>query len=102
MKNFTLTLYAKRKSDGTYDYSLKIWENRSTGLLAAMASFESRAVTAQRLNSVLPVGGDTNLLGTEIDSTGEFWFPFTLPMSEEQAANLGWRSESPLDHSLVN
>jgi hypothetical protein len=31
MKTFTLTLYAKRKSDGTYDYSLNIWENRRPG-----------------------------------------------------------------------
>jgi hypothetical protein len=102
MKNFTLTLYAKRKSDGTYEYSLKVWENRSTGALAATIDFESPALITQRLDAVLPVGGDGNLLGPAIEDTGEYWYPFTMPMSEEQAANLGWRSESPLDHSLLN
>jgi hypothetical protein len=102
MKNFTLTLYAKRKSDGTYDYSLKVWENRSTGTLASATNFESRALMAQQLDAVLPVGADAALAGSEIEATSEFWYPFTMPMSEEQAANLGWRAESPLDQSLVN
>ena len=102
MKNFTLTLYAKRKSDGTYDYSLKVWENRATGALAATANFESNALLTHQFNAVLPIGGDLNLVDSEAETAGEFWFPFTMPMSEEQAANLGWRSESPLDRCLVN
>lgn len=102
MKNFTLTLYARRKSDGTFDYSLKVWENRSTGTLATTINFESRALVDQQLDAVLPVGGDANLIGTEIDNRDEYWFPFTMPMSEEQAANLGWRSESAVDRSVVN
>jgi hypothetical protein len=102
MKNFTLTLYAKRKSDGTYDYSLKVWEDRSTGTLAAATNFESAALMAQQLDAVLPVGGDAVLVGSEIETTSEYWYPFTMPMSEEQAANLGWRSESPLNPSVLN
>ena len=102
MRNFTLTLYAKRRNDGDYDYSLKVWENRSTDTLATATNFESPALIRQRLDAVLPVGGDPNYIGSEIQSTGEYWFPFTMPMSEEQAANLGWRSESPLDSALVN
>jgi hypothetical protein len=102
MKNFTLTLYAKRKSDGTYDYSLKVWENRSTGTLATTIDFESPAVITQQLDAVLPVGGDGSLLGSTMENTGEYWYPFTMPMSEEQAANLGWRSEGPVDYSQLN
>jgi len=102
MKNFTLTLYAKRRGDGTYDYSLKVWENRSTGSLASTTNFESRALIARQLQAVLPVGGDANFIPPVTEDAGEYWFPFTLPMSEEQAANLGWQSESPLDRSLVH
>jgi len=102
MKNFTLTLYAKRKSDGTYDYTLKVWENQSTGTLAAATNFESGALIAQQLEAVLPVGGDAAFVPSVTESDGEYWFPFTMPMSDEQAANLGWRSESPVDRSFVN
>ena len=102
MRNFTLTLYAKRKGDGTYDYSLKVWENRSTGSLATMTSFESGSLIAQRFDAVLPVGADANFSGPEANNSGEYWFPFTMPMSVEQAANLGWCSDSPFDHCLLN
>src|ERR1700759_416609 len=102
MKNFTLTLYAKRKSDGSYDYSLKAWENRSTGALSATANFESSTIIGHQLNAVLPVGGDSKLSDSDSERAAESWFPFTMPMSEEQAANLGRRSDSPLDRSLLN
>jgi hypothetical protein len=102
MRNFTLTLYAKRRGDGSYDYSLKVWENQSTGTLAAATNFESRALIAQQLEAVLPVGADATFIPSVTENAGEYWFPFTMPMSEEQAANLGWQSESPLDRSLVN
>ncbi|HZD48641.1 MAG TPA: hypothetical protein VE178_07830 [Silvibacterium sp.] len=101
MKNFTLTLYAKRKSDGTYEYSLKIWKNRATGTLAAAASFESQVSLSPEVNAVLPVGKDANL-SLETGCTGDYWFPFTMPMSDAQAANLGWLGEAPLERRLVN
>jgi len=102
MKNFTLTLYAKRKSDGTYEYSLKVWENGAAGILAQATNFESHALVAQRLEAVLPVGGDASFTQPAEESAGEFWLPFTMPMSDEQAANLGWCSEAPLNRLLVN
>lgn len=102
MRTFTLTLYAKRRSDGTYDYSLKVWEDRSTGSLANATNFESSALISQQLEAVLPVGGDAALRPSPTETAGDYWFPFTMPMSEEQAANLGWRSESSIDQTLVN
>ena len=102
MKNFTLTLYAKRRTDGSYDYSLKVWENRPSGALAAAIEFESPALISQQLEAVLPVGGDANFAPVPAESTQEYWFPFTMPMSEAQAANLGWRSEAPFDYAQAN
>lgn len=102
MKNFTLTLYAKRRSDGTYDYSLNVWENRPTDSFADATNFESQALVTQQLEAVLPVDGDAKFMTPEAASKGEYWFPFTMPMSEEQAANLGWKRESPLENCLVN
>jgi hypothetical protein len=102
MKNFTLAVYAKRRSDGNYDYSLRVWENRSMGNLSAAINFESRTLAGQQLDNAWPVRGDANLIGADIENTGDYWYRFTMPMSEEQAANLGWRSDSALDGSLVN
>jgi len=70
MKNFTLTLYAKRKSDGTYEYSLKVWENGAAGILAQATNFESHALVAQRLEAVLPVGGDASFTQPAEESGG--------------------------------
>ena len=94
MKTFTLTLYAKRKSDGTYDYSLNVWENRGTGSLAPEMNFESEALMKQQVeaNHILP----------QAQRDGDYWFPFTMPMSDAQAVNLGWMGERPLEHSFVH
>jgi hypothetical protein len=102
MKNFTLTLYAKRRSDGNYDYSLKVWENRATGTLFTATNFESQSLIAKNLETVLPMGGDVASLPSAVETAEEFWFPFTMPMSDEQAANLGWRNDSSAEQGLVN
>jgi hypothetical protein len=94
MKTFTLTVHAKRKSDGTYDYSLNVWENRGAGSLSPETNFESEALLRQQVdaNKVLP----------QAQRDGDYWFPFTMPMSEAQAANLGWLGEKTVDRSLVH
>ncbi|HTY85688.1 MAG TPA: hypothetical protein VMB19_15815 [Silvibacterium sp.] len=102
MKNFTLTLYAKRRSDGNYDYSLKVWENRATGSLFTATNFESQSLIAQQLETVLPIGGDAASQPSAAENAEEFWFPFTMPMSEEQAANLGWRNDVAPEQGLLN
>lgn len=94
MKTFTLTLYAKRKSDGTYDYSLNVWENRGTGSLAPEMNFESEALMKQQV--------EANHILLQAQRDGDYWFPFTMPMSDAQAANLGWMGERPLEHSFVH
>jgi len=100
MKTFTLTLYAKRKSDGTYDYSLNVWENR--GNLANEMNFESEALLQQQLDAVLPDGRDAHQILPQAQRAGDYWFPFTMPMSEAQAANLGWMSEGVPERGLVH
>ena len=100
MKNFTLTLYAKRKSDGTYDYSLKIWENR--GNAASEMNFESEDFLRQQLDAVLPYSQDSNQNLPQEQQDGDYWFPFTMPMSEAQAANLGWVSDGRSERGLVH
>lgn len=100
MKNFTLTLYAKRKSDGTYDYSLKIWENR--GNAASEMNFESEDFLRQQLVAALPYGKDSNQNLCQEQQDGDYWFPFTMPMSDAQAANLGWAGDGTIDRRLVN
>ena len=94
MKTFTLTLYAKRKNDGSYDYSLNVWENQAAGSFSAEMNFESEALLRQEV--------DANHILPQAHHEGDYWFPFTMPMSEAQAANLGWLSEKQLDRSLVN
>lgn len=101
MKNFTLAVYAKRRSDGNYDYSLKVWENRTIGNLSTAINCESRTLASQQPDAAWPVRGDANLIGSDSESA-DYWYRFTMPMSEEQAANLGWQSDSALDGSLVN
>jgi hypothetical protein len=100
MKTFTLTLYAKRKSDGTYDYSLNIWENR--GSAASETNFESDAFLRQQVDAVLPYAKDGNQTLPEAQQDGDYWFPFTMPMSDAQAANLGWAGDGTIDRRLVN
>ena len=100
MKIFTLTLYAKRKSDGTYDYSLNIWENR--GGPTTEMNFESEALLRQQLDAVLPDGRDAHQILPQAQRNGDYWFPFTLPMSDAQAANLGWMGEVLPERSLVH
>jgi hypothetical protein len=102
MKTFTLTLYAKRKSDGTYDYSLNVWENRGTGSLATEMNFESEALLRQELDAMLPDGRDANQILPQMQRAGDYWFPFTMPMSDAQAANLGWLAEATTERSLVH
>jgi hypothetical protein len=100
MKTFTLTLYAKRKSDGTYDYSLNIWENR--GGPTTEMNFESEALLRQQLDAVLPDGRDAHQILPQAQRDGDYWFPFTMPMSDAQAANLGWMGEAVPERSLVH
>jgi hypothetical protein len=102
MKNFTLTVFAKRRSDGAYDYSLKVRENRSMGTLSAPISLENPTLTTQPIDAAWPVRGDANLIGSDAENADDYWYRFTMPMSEDQAANLGWRSDSALDRPLVN
>jgi hypothetical protein len=102
MKTFTLTLYAKRKSDGTYDYSLNVWENCGTGSLASDMNFESEALLRQQLDAVLPDGRDANQILPQLQRNGDYWFPFTLPMSDAQAANLGWMAERAPERGLIH
>jgi hypothetical protein len=92
MKTFTLTVYAKRKSDGTYDYSLNVWENRSSG--GGETNFESEALLQQSV--------DANQVFPQPQRNGDYWFPFTMPMSDAQAANLGWVGEAPSEISRVH
>lgn len=100
MKTFTLTLYAKRKSDGTYDYSLNVWDNG--GNLGQEMNFESQAFLSQQLDAVLPDGGDAHQVLPQAQRSGDYWFPFTMPMSEAQAANLGWMAEGKQERPLVH
>jgi|SRR5215469_7742655 len=100
MKTFTLTLYAKRKSDGTYDYSLNVWENR--GNLSTETNFESEALLRQQLDAVLSDGGDANQVLPQAKQEGDYWFPFTMPMSDAQAANLGWIGEGVSERTMVH
>jgi hypothetical protein len=102
MKTFTLTLYAKRKNDGTYDYSLNVWENRCTGSLASEMNFESEALLKQEVDAVLPDGRNPSHILPQAQRAGDYWFPFTMPMSEAQAANLGWLAENPVQPSFVH
>jgi len=95
MKTFTLTLYAKRKSDGTYDYSLNVWENR--GNHGQEMNFESEALLRQQLDAVLPDGRDAHQILPQAQREGDYWFPFTMPMSEAQAVNLGWIGDKAVD-----
>jgi len=100
MKTFTLTLYAKRKSDGTYDYSLKIWEDR--GNTASEMNFESEDFLRQQFDAVMPYSKDSNQNLAHEQQDGDYWFPFTMPMSEAQAANLGWAGNGTIDRRQVN
>ena len=100
MKTFTLTLHAKRKSDGTYDYSLNIWENRDNP--SSEMNFESEALLRQQLDAVLPDGRDANQILPQMRQDGDYWFPFTMPMSDAQAANLGWMGERVADGGMVH
>lgn len=100
MKNFTLTLYAKRKSDGTYDYSLNICENR--GSSATEMNFESEALLRNQLDAVLADGKNAHQILPQAQRDGDYWFPFTMPMSDAQAANLGWMGEGAAERSLVH
>jgi hypothetical protein len=102
MKTFTLTLYARRKNDGTYDYSLNVWQNHGTGTPAPEVSFESEALLSQQVSAVLPNGRDASHILPQAPREGDYWFPFTMPMSEAQAANLGWLAEKPLPRNLVH
>ena len=102
MRTFTLTLYAKRSSDGNYECSLNVWENRNAGNLAAETNFESEASLRQQIEAVLPIGQDANTIPTEAQRAADYWFPFTMPMSDAQAANLGWLAGSPLERNLVH
>ena len=102
MKNFTLAVYARRKGDGSYDYSLKVWENRSAATLCPAKNPESRTLTTPHLDSAWPVRADRNLVGSDFESADDYWYRFTLPMSEEQAANLGWRGNSAPEESVAN
>jgi hypothetical protein len=102
MKTFTLTLYAKRKSDGTFDYSLNVWENCGTGSLAPEMNFESEALLKHEVDAVLPDGRNASHILPQAQRNGDYWFPFTMPMSEAQAANLGWLAEKPLPQSLIH
>jgi hypothetical protein len=102
MKTFTLTLFAKRKKDGSYEYSLNVWENRGTGALASEMNFESDALLKQRVDAVLPNGANASHILPQVQCDGDYWFPFTMPMSDAQAANLGWLAEKPLEGARVH
>jgi|HubBroStandDraft_6_1064221.scaffolds.fasta_scaffold698169_2 hypothetical protein len=102
MKTFTLTLFAKLKMDGTYEYSLNVWENRGTGSLATEMNFESEASMSQRVNEVLPGGGSVNNILPQSQREGDYWFPFVMPMSDAQAANLGWLGEKTLERAFIH
>jgi hypothetical protein len=102
MKTFTLTLVAKLKKDGTYACSLSVWENRCTGSLASEINFESEALLSQQVNAVLPNVGELSHILPLSQREGDYWFPFTMPMSDAQAANLGWHTEKALEHTRVH
>jgi hypothetical protein len=102
MKTFTLTLFAKLKKDGTYDYSLNVWENRGTGSLATEMNFESESLTSQEVNTVLPGGEHVNKILPQTVREGDYWFPFVMPMSDAQAANLGWPGEKKQEHAFIH
>jgi hypothetical protein len=102
MKNFTLTLFAKRRKDGTYEYSLNVWENRGTGSLASEMNFESEALLKHQVDAVLPNGADASHILPQVQGCGDYWFPFTMPMSDAQAANLGWLAERAQEQVQVH
>lgn len=102
MKTYTLTLFAKPKDDGSYEYSLSIWENRGIGSLAREMNFESESLLRRRINPVLPGGGDINNILPQLKRDGDYWFPFAMPMSDQQAANLGWLSKKALKHAYMH
>jgi hypothetical protein len=102
MKTFTLTVYAKRRKDGNFEYSLNVWENNGSGSLANEMNFESEALLKQQVDAMLPNGGDVSHILPQVQREGDYWFPFTMPMSDAQAANLGWLAEKPLADSRVH
>jgi hypothetical protein len=102
MKTFTLTVFAKRRSDGTYEYSLNVWENRGAGCLETEMNFESEALLQQQVNSALPGGAHMNSILPQAQRDADYWFPFTMPMSEAQAANLGWLTEKTPERSQIH
>jgi len=102
MKTFTLTVFAKLRSDGSYEYSLNVWENRGTGSLATELNFESKALLQQQVSPALPGGAHMNCLLPQAQRDADYWFPFTMPMSDAQAANLGWLTEKTPERTLVH
>jgi len=102
MKTFTLTLFAKLRTDGTYEYSLNVWENRGTGSLETEMNFESEALMSQRVNAVLPGGRDVDKILPQQAGECDYWFPFVMPMSDAQAANLGWPGEKTQKRAFVH
>lgn len=102
MKTFTLTVYAKLRNDGNYEYSLNVWENRGTDSLASEINFESEALMSPHLNSVLPGSGNVSQVLPQFGCEADYWFPFVMPMSDAQAANLGWRCEKTLENAFVH
>ncbi|HEX3471173.1 MAG TPA: hypothetical protein VHT28_08305 [Silvibacterium sp.] len=101
MKTFTLTVVAKPKEDGTYEYLLNVWENRGTGSLAAEMNFESEALK-QGVNTALPGGAHVSNVVPQVQREGSYWFPFVMPMSDAQAANLGWLAENVQERTDVH
>ena len=101
MKTFTLTVVAKLKDDGSYEYSLNVWENRNTGSLAGEMNFESEALR-QGVNTALPGGAHLSNVVPNVEREGNFWFPFTMPMSDAQAANLGWLANNVQERTDVH
>ena len=102
MKTFTLTVFAKLRKDGTYEYSLNVWENRGTGSLATEMNFESEVLMNQRVNSALPGGENVNMILPQPVREGDYWYPFVMPMSDAQAANLGWLGEKAQEREFIH